>query len=267
MQNGVKISLHPAGHIVGSAQVRVEYKGEIWVVSGDYKVENDGLSTPFEPVKCHHFISECTFGMPIYRWKPQAEIFDNMNAWWQENKANGKVSVVFAYSLGKAQRVLQGINPDIGSVFVHGAVWNVNKAIEENGMVLNPYTRVEADQTKKNWEGALVIAPGSALGSPWLKKFGDYATASASGWMQVRGQKRRNALDAGFVLSDHADWPGLNEAVLATEAQKVWTTHGYTAVFSRWLNDNGIESEEVVTQFGTETEEESTQAFEEKTAD
>lgn len=267
MQNGVKISLHPAGHIVGSAQVRVEYKGEIWVVSGDYKVENDGLSTPFEPVKCHHFISECTFGMPIYRWKPQAEIFDNMNAWWQENKANGKVSVVFAYSLGKAQRVLQGINPDIGSVFVHGAVWNVNKAIEENGMVLNPYTRVEAGQTKKDWEGALVIAPGSALGSPWLKKFGDYATASASGWMQVRGQKRRNALDTGFVLSDHADWPGLNEAVLATEAQKVWTTHGYTAVFSRWLNDNGIESEEVVTQFGTETEEESTQAFEEKTAD
>lgn len=266
-RNGVKVSLHPAGHIVGSAQIRVEYKGEVWVVSGDYKVENDGLSTAFEPVKCHHFISECTFGMPIYEWKPQSEIFENMDAWWQENRAKGKVSVVFAYSLGKAQRVLQGVNPEIGNVFVHGAVWNVNKAIEENGITLNQYARVEPTQTKKDWEGALVIAPGSVLGSSWLKKFGDFATASASGWMQIRGQKRRNALDMGFVLSDHADWSGLNEAVLASEAQKVWTTHGYTAVFSRWLNENGIESEEVVTQFGTESEEVPTQTFEEKTVD
>jgi putative mRNA 3-end processing factor len=255
-RNGVKISLHPAGHIVGSAQVRVEYKGEVWVVSGDYKVENDGLSTPFEPVKCHHFISECTFGLPIYRWRPQVEIFENMDAWWQNNQAKGKVSVVFAYSLGKAQRILQGVNPELGQIFVHGAVWNINQAIEENGIALNPYNRVEADQTKKDWKGALVIAPGSALGSSWLKKFGDYSTASASGWMQVRGQKRRNAIDTGFVLSDHADWLGLQEAVLATEAEKVWTTHGFTAVFSRWLNEQGIDSEEVETQYGTENEEE-----------
>lgn len=262
-RNGVKISLHPAGHIVGSAQVRVEYKGEIWVVSGDYKLENDGLSTPFEPVRCHHFISECTFGLPVYRWRPQQSVFNEMNQWWQQNREQGKTSVVFAYSLGKAQRVLQGIDTTIGPIYVHGAVYNVNQAIESNGIQLNKYHKAEAGLSKDQLKGALVIAPGSAMGSPWLKKFGPIATASASGWMQVRGHKRRSALDTGFVLSDHADWPGLNQAIAATEAEKVWMTHGYTAVFSRWLNEQGIDSQEVVTQYGAENEEEPATVLEE----
>lgn len=235
--NGVKISLHPAGHIPGSCQVRLEYKGEIAVISGDYKVENDGLSTPFAPVKCHEFVSECTFGMPIYKWESQKIIFDNLNAWWKQNAELGRNSVVFGYSLGKAQRIINNLDPSIGEIFAHGAIFNTNQALIANGLELLDIPKVTPEIPKSRFKGSLIIAPPSAMGSPWMRKFSPYRTAICSGWMNIRGARRRRAADIGFVLSDHADWNGLIMAIKATEAEKVYLTHGSTAVFGRYLEE------------------------------
>ncbi|HAS58769.1 MAG TPA: DNA ligase-associated DEXH box helicase [Algoriphagus sp.] len=251
--NGVKVSFHPAGHIPGSAQIRLEHKGRVAVVSGDYKVENDGLSAAFEPVKCHEFVSECTFGLPIYKWKSQQEIFNQINSWWQENAAEGRNSVLFAYSLGKAQRILQNLNPDIGEVFVHGAVWNTNQALLANGISLWDVPKVTQEIPKSKYKGALIIAPPSAMGTPWMRKFSPYRTGICSGWMAIRGTRRRRAADRGFVLSDHADWEGLIQAITATEAEKVYLTHGSTAVFGKYLQEEkGIDAVELKTLFGEE---------------
>lgn len=248
--NGVKITLHPAGHIIGSAQIRVEYEGQVWVASGDYKVEDDGISGAFEPVKCNVFISESTFGLPIYKWKPQQEIFDNMNAWWDTNRANGKQSIIFAYSLGKAQRILEYLDKSIAPIYAHTAVYNTQQALIDFGMNVYPVQHWNPSVTKEETAGALIIAPPSAFNTPWQKRFQPFATGYCSGWMQVRGAQRRRNADAGFALSDHADWPGLLEAIKATEAQKVYVTHGYQSIFSRYLNEIGIESGEVVTEYG-----------------
>jgi putative mRNA 3-end processing factor len=253
--NGVKISLHPAGHIPGSAQIRLEHNGKIAVVSGDYKVENDGLSTPFEPVKCHEFVSECTFGLPIYKWESQIEIFKQINSWWKTNAAEGRNTVLFAYSLGKAQRILQNLDRSIGSVFVHGAVWNTNQALIANGIELWDVPKVTVDLPKSTFQGSLIIAPPSAMGTPWMKRFGSYRTGICSGWMAVRGTRRRRSADRGFVLSDHADWDGLVTAITASEAEKVYLTHGNTASFGRFLQEErGIDAVELKTLFGEEEE-------------
>ncbi len=251
--NGVKVSLHPAGHIPGSAQIRLEYKGQIAVVSGDYKVEDDGLSAPFEPVKGHEFVSECTFGLPIYKWETQAEIFNQINAWWRENAAEGRNSVLFAYSLGKAQRILQNLDQSVGEVYVHGAVWNTNQALLANGINLWDVPKVTQDIPKSAFKGSLIIAPPSAMGTPWMRRFSPYRTGICSGWMNVRGTRRRRAADRGFVLSDHADWEGLIRAIEATEAEKVYLTHGSTAAFGKYLQDEkGINAVELQTLFGVE---------------
>jgi putative mRNA 3-end processing factor len=248
--NGVKISLHPAGHIPGSAQVRLEYQGKVTVVSGDYKVEDDGLSTAFEPVKCHEFVSECTFGMPIYTWEPQVIIFEKINQWWKTNSEQGRNSVLFAYSLGKAQRIIQNLDRIIGEVFAHGAIWNTNQALISNGVKVIDIEKVTQDTPKSRFKGAMIIAPPSAMGTPWMKKFSPYRTGICSGWMNIRGARRRRAADAGFVLSDHADWPGLIQAIRATEAEKVYLTHGSTAVFERYLEESfGIEAVALETLF------------------
>lgn len=253
--NGVTISFHPAGHIPGSAQVRVEYKGEVWVASGDYKTENDGFCTPFEPVPCNVFITESTFGLPIYKWQSQKEIFQEVNKWWQKNKDEGKTSVLCGYSLGKAQRILTNVDPSIGKIFVHGAIYNTNEALKSTGIKLPETERVTKESDKKEFPGSLVVAPPSALASPWIRKFRPLSSAIGSGWMNLRGAKRRRAVDRGFILSDHADWPGLNEAVKATGAEMVYVTHGYTAAFSKWLNSQGIASAEVRTQYEGELSE------------
>lgn len=253
--NGVKVSLHPAGHIIGSSQIRVEHGGEVWVVSGDYKVENDGMSGQFEPVKCHTFITESTFGLPIYFWKPQEEIFSNIQTWVQQNKAAGKSSILIAYSLGKAQRLLPCLAAITDTILVHGAVYNVHHALEEAGWNLPQVQRVTPDTPKELLKSAVVIAPGSAEGTPWIKKFAPYAVGICSGWMQVRGNVRRKNADGGFALSDHADWPGLLTAIKATEAQKVFVTHGFQHAFSRYLNEQGIPAAEVKTEYGGEEEE------------
>ena len=252
-----KVSFHPAGHVPGSAQIRVEVGGQVWVVSGDYKTEYDGLSDAFEPVKCHSFISECTFGLPVFRWKRQSLVFDEINAWWQQNANDGRVSILGAYGLGKAQRLLCGLDHTIGPVLTHSAVEGTNRVMRAQGIALPPTQQVMQDTDRKAQSGAMIIAPPSALESTWARGFGDISTAFASGWMGLRGVRRRRAIDRGFVISDHADWEGLNSAILQTGAENIYVTHGYTDVFSRWLTERGYNAKVVPTQFGDAGEEES----------
>jgi putative mRNA 3-end processing factor len=252
--NGVTISLHPAGHIIGSAQIRVAQDGEVWVVSGDYKLENDGLSGQFEVVKCHTFITESTFGLPIYKWQPQATIFNNIAQWIQDNELAGKNSVIVAYSLGKAQRLMYHLKDRVDRFLVHGAIANVNQVLRDNGWNLPPATLLTADTPKADFKNSLIIAPPSAADSTWMRKFNPYALGVCSGWMQVRGNMRRRNADAGFALSDHADWPALLTAVADTGAEKVYATHGFSSVFARYLQEKGIAASEVKTAFGDEEE-------------
>jgi putative mRNA 3-end processing factor len=253
--NGVSVSLHPAGHIIGSSQVRVEYKGETWVFSGDYKTVNDGLSGEFEAIRCHTFITESTFGLPIYNWKEQETVYEEMRNWINHNREQGRSSVLIAYSLGKAQRVLQAVRETADKIFVHGAIWNTHETLLQSGFDLPAVIRIQPDTPREWLKGAVVIAPPSADGSPWLRRFTPHSVGICSGWMQVRGNARRRNADAGFVLSDHADWAGLLSAVEATGAEKVYVTHGFQSVFSRYLNEKGISADEVRTAYGEEEEE------------
>jgi putative mRNA 3-end processing factor len=247
--HGVRVSLHPAGHVLGSSQVRVEHAGEVWVVSGDYKLDPDPTCEPFEPVACHTFVTESTFGLPIYRWCTPGETFARVNGWWRANAAAGRASLMFAYAFGKAQRILASVDASIGPIVVHGAVEALNRGYRECGVRL-PGTRMVGDlEAKRDYAGALVVAPPSALSSPWLKRFGDYSDAFASGWMAIRGARRRRAVDQGFVLSDHADWPSLNRAIAATGAERVFVTHGAAVPLVQWLIERGLEAHVMKTEF------------------
>ncbi len=302
--HGVTVSLHPAGHVLGSAQVRLERSGQVWVASGDYKVAPDRTCAPFEPVRCHVFITESTFGLPIYRWQADDAVFAGINAWWQANASLGRASVLLCYSFGKAQRILSGVDPAIGPIVVHGAVEPLNRAYRAAGVAL-PDTLTVTDVTDKaDLQRALVLCPPGAAGvrragpsqastapsglraaapglpaqggtarrdadsdsvasseahavasvgaysSPWIKRFGDASDAFASGWMQLRGARRRGGYDRGFVLSDHADWPGLLAAIGATGAQRVIVTHGSVPVMVRYLGGQGLQAEAFQTEYG-----------------
>ena len=248
-----RVSFHPAGHVPGSAQIRVEVRGEVFVASGDYKVVDDGLSEPFAPVKCHHFITESTFGLPVFRWADQSEVAADINAWWAECAAAGKTAFLGAYALGKAQRLLSMLDPAIGPILTHGAVEATNAVLRAQGLSLPDTLQATADVKPKDHPGAIVLAPPSALGSAWARKFGPQETAFASGWMAVRGIRRRRAGDRGFVISDHADWAGLLWAIQQTEAENIYVTHGYTDILTRYLAENGWSAQVVQTQFEGET--------------
>jgi putative mRNA 3-end processing factor len=257
--NGVRVSLHPAGHVLGSAQVRVEHRGCVWVASGDYfasGVEGDVNATcaPFEPVRCDCFITESTFGLPIYRWRAQHEVLAEINAWWQANADAGRASLLLGYSFGKAQRLLAGLDAGIGPIVAHGAVEPLNAAYRAAGVAL-PTTRRIDDVSRDELERALAIAPPAVQGSAWAKRLGDASDAFASGWMQLRGARRRQGVDRGFVLSDHADWPGLQRAITATGAERVIVTHGYEAVMVRWLSEKGLHAQSFQTAYGDDAAE------------
>lgn len=248
--NGVKISFHPAGHIIGSAQIRLEYKGEIWVISGDYKLQEDNVSVPFEPLKCHHFITESTFGLPIYKFPPPGFVHADINHWWEKNAASNIATVIIGYALGKAQRIIQHLDENIGKIYTHGAVDNINKTLIENGISLKPTTRVTPDSSKKDFRNAIIVAPPSAIGSPWLNRFAPFSLGVCSGWMQLRGARRRRSADRGFILSDHCDWTQLNEAIKLTGAENIYVTHGYKTVFAKWLREScGLQAFEVDTLY------------------
>ena len=260
VHNGVTVSLHPAGHVLGSSQVRLEHGGRVWVASGDYKVAPDKTCAPFEPVVCDVFITESTFGLPIYRWPHDDEIFADINGWWARNLQAGRASVLACYSFGKAQRVLSGVDASIGPIIVHGAVEPLNRAYRAEGIALPPTRLVTEVSDKADLKRALVICPPGAAASTWLRRFGDASTAFASGWMQLRGARRRGGYDRGFVLSDHADWPGLMSAIGATGAQRVIATHGSVPVLVRYLIEQGLEAEGFDTEYGDDSIEEKVEA-------
>jgi putative mRNA 3-end processing factor len=250
---GARVSFHPAGHVPGSAQVKVEVGGEIFVASGDYKVFDDGISQAFKPVRCHHFITESTFGLPVFRWPDPKDVAAEMNAWWRGCAAAGKTAFLGAYALGKAQRLLSILDPEIGPILTHGAVETTNAVLRNQGIKLPDTIHANGNLDPKAYPGALVLAPPSALGSKWARKFGPQESAFASGWMALRGIRRRRAGDRGFVISDHADWQGLLWAIKETGAENIYVTHGYTDIFTRYLNENGWNARVVPTQFEGET--------------
>ncbi len=239
--DGVRVSLHPAGHVLGSAQVRIEDRGEVWVVSGDYKDASDPTCEPFEPLPCDVFITESTFGLPVYRWPDQQRVFDDIDRWWRENREHGRTSVLFAYALGKAQRVLAGVDISGGTVVGHGAVRACCEAYVAGGVELPPLAAPD-ELSREELRSALVVAPPSAQGTPWMRRFPGAATAFASGWMRLRGPRRRRAVDRGFILSDHVDWPGLLRAVGETGATRIGVTHGSADSLARWFREHGLDS-------------------------
>jgi putative mRNA 3-end processing factor len=266
VHHAVTLSLHPAGHVLGSAQVRLEHEGQVWVASGDYKVAPDRTCAPFEPVRCDVFITESTFGLPIYRWAGDDELFGQVNTWWARNAGHQRASVLACYSFGKAQRILSGIDPSIGPIIVHGAVDPLNRAYREAGVAL-PDTQSVLHVARSDIKRSLVVCPPSATASPWMRRFGaDAQLAFASGWMQVRGNRRRGGYDRGFVLSDHADWPGLLTAIGATGAQRVIVTHGSSGAMVRYLAEQGLQAEAFETEYGDDlVEADASAATEEKT--
>ncbi len=246
---GARVSLHPAGHVLGSAQVRVEHRGETWVVTGDYKLQADPTCQGFEPVPCDVFVTESTFGLPVYRWPDPASIAAEINTWWRTNRDAGRTSVILAYALGKAQRLAALVDPDIGPIVAHGAVMKLVEAYRASGVKLPPIDRVPPRARRVGNGRALVIAPPSVLGGSWLKLFGESSIAVASGWMTVRGIRRRRGVEKGFVVSDHADFPGLLAAVEASRASRVLVTHGFADVLARFLRERGLEAAPLATRF------------------
>lgn len=262
--NGVRVSLHPAGHILGSSQVRVELGGEVWVASGDYKTDSDTTCSPFELVRCHTFITESTFGLPIYRWRPQHEVFAEIREWWSANAEAGRASIIYAYALGKAQRVLAGlIDAAVGPIYTHGAVERLTRDYREAGITLPPTRHASEMPRGHDFGESLIIAPPSAAGSTWLRRFGTASPAFASGWMQIRGARRRRGVDRGFVLSDHVDWPALLATIEATGAEHVWVTHGFREPVVRWLLERGTDALSVASHWEGDEEIESPAAGEE----
>lgn len=236
-RNGVRISLHPSGHLPGAAQVRLEHRGRVAVVSGDYKLGADGLAEPFEPVRCHHFVTESTFGLPIFRFPPPEAVSDQIHAWWRRNAADGIVSVLQAWPLGKAQRLAAMLDRSIGVVQLEPAVHTMHETLRGAGVRLPALPVLRPGEMPV--PGGLVISSRSAAAAPPGPAQPPVAVASVSGWMLLRAWRGRSAGAQGFVLSDHADWDQLNAAVAATGAERVSVVHGYAEPFARWLREHG----------------------------
>jgi putative mRNA 3-end processing factor len=247
--NGVRVSLHPAGHVLGSAQVRIEHGGRTWVVTGDYKLEADPTCAAFEAVPCDVFVTESTFGLPVYRWPAPETVAADIDRWWRTNRDAGRTSVLLAYALGKAQRLAALVDPTIGPIVGHGAVMKLVEAYRASGVRLPPIDRVPPRARRVGDGRALVIAPPSVLGGSWLRLFGASSVAMASGWMTLRGVRRRRGFGTGFVVSDHADFPGLISAITATGARRVLVTHGFTEPLARLLRERGLDAAPLATRF------------------
>ena len=240
---GVRVSLHPSGHLFGAAQVRLEADGEVWVYSGDYKRAPDPTCEPFEPVACDVFITEATFGLPVFRWEPPEQVVQELYDWWMQNRAAGRASLLFCYALGKAQRILAELaRLTEHTVFVHGAIAALSAIYREAGVSLAP-TETVVESERRDFSGELVLSPLAARGTPWMRRFADRQEALASGFMRVRGNRRRRAFDRGFVLSDHADWPALLDTIAQVGARKVKVTHGFAQPLARFLREKGIDAE------------------------
>lgn len=250
-----RVSFHPAGHILGSAQLRIEHGGEVWVVSGDYKRQPDPTCAPFETVACHTFITEATFALPIYTWDPPDTVVDDMLEWWRTNREQERPSVIFCYVLGKAQRILAELRERTeGPIHLHGAMAALTEAYRESGVAMAPTERITEGMRGKALARSLVLAPLSARGTPWMRRLPNASTAFASGLMRVRGVRRQRAFDRGFVLSDHADWSALLSTIADTGAGRVLVTHGWSEPLARYLRETrGLETGTLRTAFEGET--------------
>ncbi|MDX3895816.1 ligase-associated DNA damage response exonuclease [Pusillimonas sp.] len=255
---GARVSLHPAGHVLGSAQVRIEVDGQVWVVSGDFKRQPDPTCRPFEVVACDTFITEATFGLPVYRWPETATVARDIARWIDDCAARGEAAILYCYALGKAQRILAELQPWIERpVYLHGAIASGVDVYRQAGVELAE-TRLVIDpanaRAAREWAGELILAPPSAAGSTWPRRFRNYQQGFVSGWMRLRGNRRRRNMDRGFVISDHADWPDLLRTIRETGASRVIATHGDTEALVRLLNETGITAETLVTRFGEDDE-------------
>ncbi len=239
--NGVQVSLHPAGHIAGSAQIRLQYKGQIVVYSGDYKTEFDGVNAKYEPIPCHQFITESTFALPIYNWQSDEQIKQQIQHWVMNNQAENKTSILTGYSLGKAQRLTQLVH-ELGDLYTYSTIHKMNKLLRNQGLPVAKSKEFLPHMVNK-LAGKLLIVPPNVLHNEVIQSIPNASVAACSGWMQVPQKRRWQAVDKGFVLSDHADWNGLNWAVNESNAQQVYVTHGYEQEFSRYLNERGIEAQ------------------------
>jgi putative mRNA 3-end processing factor len=245
--NAVQLSLHPAGHILGSAQVRMEQDGNIWVVSGDFKTGTNPTCAPLERLRCHTFISESTFGLPIFRWPSPEQVMQEINSWWRSNRDQKRTSILFAYALGKAQRILAGLDRSIGPILTHGAVEKINQCYRDIGINLPDTRYIGAIEKSDLPKDAIVIVPPSADHPVWMRRFPERSRAFASGWMRIRGNRRRRSVDRGFILSDHSDWGGLVDTITASGAEKIMLTHGYATEMARWLQEKGYNAEAIPT--------------------
>lgn len=254
-RNGVKISLHPAGHIPGSAQVRLEYKDQVWAFTSDFKTLSDGLSADFEPMKSDVLVTEGTFGLPLFKWKSQESVFNEINEWWAQNAAENRISILVCNAIGKAQRILRNLSKHTGPVVVHRSIFNVNKVLNKQGYHLPKTHRLELIQNPNAYDQGIVLIPQNLLNTPWINNLTNYSVATASAWMTLRGERKKHAFDNHFILSDHADWNQLRNTVIETGAKKVMLTHGYSSSFYRWLRDSGIETYELKTEFRGEMDE------------
>ena len=250
-----RVSFHSAGHVLGSAQIRLQAGGETWLVSGDYKRDSDPSCDPFSVVSTDVLISEATFGLPIYRWPAGRQVAADLLQWWRD--APERASLLFCYAFGKAQRLLAELH-QLGvsdTVLLHGAMVPITQAYRDEGIAMVPTEALSALPRHADLSGRLVLAPPSAHRSPWMKRFKVPQTGFASGWMAVRGARRRRGYERGFVLSDHADWPGLLQTVRESKAQQVYVTHGQSDVLARYLREvEGIASEPLSTLFEGEAE-------------
>lgn len=247
----VSVSFHPAGHVLGSAQIRVEHEGAVWVASGDYKRDPDPTCAPFEPVACDTFITEATFALPVYRWPAVETVAADIHQWWHNNAANGRTTVLFSYALGKAQRLMAALPaPHPGPIYLHGAVAPLTQDYRDAGIELPPTHRVSEAPGDEDYGRALVIAPPSAAGSTWMRRFRQPALGFASGWMRIRGNRRRRGYDRGFVISDHVDWPGLLQTIEDTGAREILTTHGRADELVRYLGERGLDARPLATLYG-----------------
>ncbi len=248
-----RVSLHPAGHILGSSQVRIEVGERVWVVSGDYKRDPDPTCPPFEVIGCETFITESTFGFPVYRWPDIREVAVEILQWWDECRADGATAVLYCYALGKAQRLLAELAMlTERRVLLHGAMTRMVDIYRAAGVRMLPTETVSEQGKAADFIGELILAPPSAGGSPWMRRFRKASTGFASGWMQLRGNRRRRGYDRGFVVSDHADWPALLRTVEETGATRVLATHGNTEALVRTLCERGVEAETLRTELGGE---------------
>ena len=250
--NNVHFSFHPAGHIPGSAQIRVEYKGEVWVITGDYKTEPDRVSGNYELLKCNTLITETTFALPIYQWQPQAFTMREILNWYAYNLAMGKSSVLLAYALGKSQRIIQNIPEEI-SIYTHTTVEDTNKVLRESGLQLRKTIQINSRVAKKDIQRGITIAPSSILNTPLMRALESPTLGYASGWMALNRFRKQQTAEAGFVLSDHVDWNELNQVVNDCNAENIWLMHGYTKEYQRFLIAQGKNVKDIGSHFSLKT--------------